>query len=94
MSSFEDLFKIISENRIFGFGKLAIYDTALRIGYFLRLYPEQIYLHAGTSKGAKKLGIKINKRKKIEISELPKEFHKLNASEIEDILCIFKDRFQ
>src|SRR5256885_15817936 len=35
-----------------GLGPLYIYDTALRIGYRLRLLPQRAYLHAGTRAGA------------------------------------------
>ena len=38
------------------FGKLAVYDTACRLGVYLKLAPEVVYLHAGTAKGAKALG--------------------------------------
>lgn len=38
-----------------GVGELAVYDTALRIGWKLGKHPERIYLHAGTKSGARKL---------------------------------------
>lgn len=43
---------------VVGIGELTEYDIALRIGVCLGIYPEKVYLHAGTRKGAKKLGIK------------------------------------
>jgi len=73
-----------------GIGELYIYDTSLRIGAWLKLFPEKIYLHAGTREGARALGIS-RKAKTIEPGSLPIEFQKLEPYEIEDVLCIFKD---
>jgi hypothetical protein len=79
--------------QIHGIGDLYIYDTSFRIGAFRRLFPEYIYLHAGTKDGAKKMGIETKNRTKLSKSELPKEFKFTKAHEIEDILCIYKDYF-
>jgi hypothetical protein len=53
--SFGDLLKLIElyTADICGFGKLAVYDTACRIGVYLGLSPEVVYLHAGTTESAK-----------------------------------------
>ena len=42
-----------------GIGELYIYDTALRLGAFLNLEPEHVYLHAGTRAGARALGFSL-----------------------------------
>ena len=76
-----------------GIGELYVYDAALRIGAFLKLYPEKVYLHAGTRTGAKRLKIKKSNKDWIELDELPKEFQELPMNEVEDILCIYKDDF-
>jgi hypothetical protein len=34
-----------------------MYDTALRIGAKLKLFPTKVYLHAGTRLGARALGL-------------------------------------
>lgn len=94
--TFKELHKKTCEigNNEPGIGKLTCYDTATRIGYKLCLYPEYVYLHAGTKDGAKKL-LKSNYVNKLTIpkSFFPKEFEGLSCDEIEDILCIFKNRF-
>jgi len=93
--SFEELFGIIEFNKPQGVGDLTCYDAALRIGARINLYPEKIYLHTGTRRGAEKiLGKKVN-RKFILQSDLPELFQNENISnaEIEEILCIYKDRF-
>lgn len=90
--SFEELFEIINKSilKIVGIGELMVYDTALRVGAFLGLHPEKVYLHRGAKQGAKSLGIGKGKRA-VEVSEFPKEFHGLRAYEIEDCLCIYKE---
>jgi hypothetical protein len=91
-SSFDDLHSLIKMKigNIFGVGELMIYDTSFRIGSYLNLEPNVIYLHAGTRKGAEYLGIKNRKIKFIHKRQLPIEFNKLRPYEIEDVLCIYK----
>jgi hypothetical protein len=79
--------KIIGD--IVGIGELTVYDTALRIGAYLALEPELIYLHAGVRHGVKALGL-YHRLQTLKKSELPKEFHELKPHEIEDCLCIYK----
>ena len=49
--TFEELHNILSVNRVFGIGDLTVYDTTLRLSQYLNLFPEYIYIHAGTKKG-------------------------------------------
>jgi hypothetical protein len=91
---FDGLFSLIDValQPIPGLGELYVYDTALRIGSKLNLFPEKVYLHAGTRRGARALGL--NARVQVvEIKDLPSEFQVLEPHEIEDVLCIFKDKF-
>jgi hypothetical protein len=67
-----------------------VYDTALRIGAYLHLKPELVYLHAGTRIGARNLGFD-SSAEFIATRNFPDEFRCLSASEIEDVLCIYKD---
>lgn len=76
-----------------GIGPLTVYDTANRLGGKLKLEPRRVYLHAGTSAGARALGIPIEQAT-VEMSALPKEFWRLRPREVEDALCIFKDRLR
>jgi hypothetical protein len=88
--TFEELHSILSEvgNGLHGIGPLTIYDTATRIGAFLELEPDRVYLHAGTRDGARALGLV--QRDSLSPSNLPKPFRRLSPSEIEDCLCIYK----
>ncbi|HME68350.1 MAG TPA: hypothetical protein VKM54_00560 [Myxococcota bacterium] len=72
-----------------GVGELTIYDTALRIGAKLELYPSSVYLHRGTRDGARALGLDW-RADRIEVGERPRELRALEPYEIEDCLCIFK----
>ena len=73
-------------NRI---GELAVYDIACRIGAYLGLTPDLVYLHAGTRQGARALALRDNPIRK---QDLPRAFQVLSPAEIEDCLCIYKNQ--
>jgi hypothetical protein len=77
---------------ILRFGDLAIYDTSLRLGSHLNLWPEVVYLHAGTKKGRKALGV-ATEGGIVEMEMLPKPIRALEPYQAEDFLCIFKEAF-
>ncbi len=94
-SGFDELHESIRRelkvrNRVFGAGELYIYDTAFRIGISRGLYPEKVYLHAGTRDGATALGI-YNGKDVLEMSELPEELKRLKPYQVEDFLCLKKE---
>ena len=95
VQSFDDLISHVVSCRIKGISDLTIYDTAQRIGGFLKKYPDKVYLHRGTRIGAEILLGKI-KGNSIAVNQLPEPFqtNNLTAAEIEDILCIYKDRLR
>jgi hypothetical protein len=74
-----------------GLGEMYIYDAALRMGAYLRLYPFYIYLHRGTRVGAKALGLVVN-RPYLERTELPKDLQVLSADNIETFLCMYRNQ--
>ena len=59
VKNFASLISLVADavDGVRGLGELWRYDTALRIGAFLHLEPEVVYLHAGTRVGARALGI-------------------------------------
>lgn len=89
--SFKELFEVLDNQsrKFWRNGELTVYDTALRIGAYLRREPTEVFLHRGTRKGAKALGFD-SKRRSIRPRELPKEFRLLKPREIEDCLCIYR----
>lgn len=92
-NSFHDLYRWVESvgNRVNGIGPTTTYDVARRLGVWMGLVPEMVYLHAGTGKGAKKLGIT---GKVAPLSAFPKEIQGLGATHAENFLCIYKDRIQ
>jgi hypothetical protein len=92
---FDELFRIIraAVKPIPGIGELYVYDTAFRIGAKLNLFPKKVYLHAGTRRGVRALGLD-HSADTIKVSALPKELRTLEPHELEDILCIFKDELK
>jgi hypothetical protein len=76
---------------IHGIGPLTVYDTATRIGAYLRLHPDRVFLHAGTRDGAKALGVSRG-RTSVPISDLPAAFHQLTPAQAEDCLCIYEQQ--
>jgi hypothetical protein len=83
---------LLKESRnLWKHGELIVYDTALRIGAYHSLEPNEVYLHRGTREGAKALGFN-GGRKTIAVPEFPEEFRQLTPREIEDCLCIYADR--
>jgi hypothetical protein len=92
--SFDELVTLVEDctAHIYRFGILAVYDTTLRLGAFLGLWPEVVYLHAGTKKGCKALGVAA-KGGKVKLSVLPLPIRTMEPYQAEDFLCIFKDEF-
>lgn len=93
--TFENLFQLIGRatRLIHGVGPLLVYDTAHRLGAYLKLRPEVVYLHAGTRTGARALGLN-HAAPKLPRSAFPKAFWRLLPEQIEDCLCIYKQQLQ
>jgi hypothetical protein len=91
LKTFDELYNLVSSIKISGIGALTIYDTANRIGKYLGIEPEYIYIHAGTKAGLEKL-IGHTKLQKINKQDLPEPLKNsdLTPAELEDVLCIYK----
>ena len=88
---FEDLHPWISGHcaTVKGAGELLAYDVAFRLGLYLGFEPNLVYLHAGTRVGARKLGVR---GKAVPLSELPAPLQALRPWQVEDFLCLYRDR--
>jgi hypothetical protein len=99
-ATFDALLKIIASCAVPGFGKVAIYDTAYRLGMRLSLHPTVVYLHAGTLEGAQALNQNFARnrldlsRGVLQMSELPLPLQQLSSAEVEDFLCVYKRYLQ
>jgi hypothetical protein len=93
--NFDSLHELIKSKLQIPFaGELYWYDTSFRIGISRGVYPQKIYLHAGTRKGAIALGMYEKGKEVLEKSELVEkypEFAKMKPHQIEDFLCIKND---
>lgn len=91
--SFDELHRAVRDwiGDLHGIGELAVYDIACRIGAFLGLRPELVYLHAGTREGARALELRGATVRK---ADLPRAFLRLSPAQIEDCLCIYKADIQ
>ena len=95
-SDFEDLYDEVNKaiGRTSGIGRTMLYDITRMIGYFHSIYPDKyVYLHAGAKKGAKKVLRKQRLPYKLDTRVFANDFPKEDSMYIEDILCIFKDKF-
>jgi hypothetical protein len=92
VGSFDDLFDLLWSVRVRRVGRLAVYDTAVRIGWHLGLEPEAVYVHAGAAKGARELDLP-TAGGLVERRDLPPSLRRLASDEVEDCLCIYKSRF-
>lgn len=104
-NDFDSIYKVIFDAKIKGIGELSVYDISFRLGKMAGVYPDKVYLHAGTRKGAVNLGIITanDKSKYIDsifdknendyIERIYVELRQLEPYEIEDYLCRDKDYF-
>ena len=96
--TFDEIFQIVTECKVKGFGELSIYDTSMRIASHLNIEPDKVYLHAGARKGMEILEVKgyfeqgSSKMKFIEIRDMPIQMQQLKAAETEHLLCSMKDK--
>jgi len=93
--SFNELHALILEvlEDISGIGELYCYDTALRIGAKRKVRPRTVLLHAGTRVGAS-VFTDTHGKDRLTGKDLPPELRRLPPEQVEDILCIYKDRIE
>lgn len=93
--TFDHLFEMAENEsrKLWGIGELCVYDTALRIGTYLGLEPNEVFLHAGTRDAARALGLD-GVRRAVPLVDLPNALRQLKPREIEDCLCIYKDQLK
>lgn len=91
----------LEEIRPHGIGPVTTYDVAVRVGAFLKLEPESLYLHAGVRQGWLALcpvePFGYARRwvgfKRIARSDWPTELQSWKADELEDFLCTYRQMF-
>ena len=87
---FDQLFDTLELLKIWGIGPVTHYDVATRIGAWLKLEPEQLYLHAGVLDGWKLLYGKGQWPFRVKRDFWPEELRVLPADQVEDLLCAYR----
>lgn len=92
--NFHDLYKKVKRvlKDVNGIDDVYIYDIAVRIGSYLGLEPERIYLHSGVAVGAAKLGL-IEFPESLEYNQMPEALKAMTPDMIEDFLCCMRKVF-
>lgn len=90
--NFEDLIQQVDAavRDLPGIGVLYVYDVAQRLGAWLKLKPQRVYLHAGTRQGARALGLSA-RSKSLALVDLPPTLRRMSPSLLEDFFCICKE---
>ena len=93
---FDGIYKIVSDavTATDGVGEMYAYDVALRIGANLRFKPKTVYLQRGVRTGAENLLGRKLKKQILESSVFHAGLRRLTPMEIEDFLCIYKERLK
>lgn len=94
--NFDEIYELFKKHRTYGIGNLTVYDVSLGVSQNYGIYPEFVYLHAGTKIGAlnAKLIKKYARRDKLTPDEITVKLKWLKDIEpylIEDFLCICKN---
>ena len=79
---------------IFGVNEMYVYDAAKRMGAYLGLKANKVYLHAGVRKGVEALGLDVKGRPWVEFDDLPRALRELSVDHLENFLCIYRKHFR
>jgi hypothetical protein len=93
-TNYDDLLSIVEKKLrgIEGLGNMYIHSTARRIGVYMRLHPQRVYLNSGgTREGARALKLAYTKPY-VNMVSLPRELRKLQPRQVEDFLNLYKTR--
>lgn len=92
---FDLLHDLIDEIKPFGIGPVTVYDVAVRVGAYLGIDPQSVYMHAGVRLGYEALfGAGSSKGiERVPLSRFPEPFCYMEADDIEDILCTYREIF-
>ncbi len=93
---FDEIYAIIDATKNQYITEITVYDVAQRIGAYMNIFPEKIYLQSGTRTGAENLLGNLGDKKYLLREELPSPFQRpdFTLEDIEDILFQYKDEFE
>jgi hypothetical protein len=93
VSNFKSLYLLIDHNKISGIGDLTVYDTALRIGFYLKVYPTKLFVQAGSKIGYMRLVNVSHVSNPVDNGCIPECLRKVKKYHLENFLCIYKECF-
>jgi hypothetical protein len=97
-NDFDQLYRIIDKHKPDGIGPVTTYDVATRIGAYLGLNPKHVYIKAGTRTGLLELMRHYPWTWKVTYKMPLRSFpppmrSRMNADQIEDFLCSYRETF-
>lgn len=110
LTDFDAFHDGIDEIKPYGIGPVTVYDTAIRVGAYLGIEPDSVYMHAGVRQGMRALGDALLRRgamkgrgaflaraakgDKVRLKKFPPPLNRLKADDVEDILCTYREVFE
>ena len=93
--TFEELLSITEcvAGEIWKDAELTIYDTTQRLATYVGIEPRYIYLHAGTRRGARELGLAASSNF-LRLEDFPIALRRLRPYELENLLCTGREAFR
>ncbi len=94
--TFDEIYTIIKNTSQAGINEVTVFDTAFRIGSYLNLFPDKIYLTSGTRIGAEHLLGKLDDKNTLLPTDFPSPFQRedLSTADIEDILYVCRNELE
>jgi hypothetical protein len=93
---FDEIYSIVNDTKNEYITEITVYDVAQRIGAYMNIFPDKIYLQSGTRTGAENLLGHLGDKKYLFREDLPSPFQRPDATleDIEDMLFQYKDEFE
>lgn len=103
---FDALHDLFDTIKPYGIGPVTVYDVAVRIGAYLKVEPQSVYMHAGVRQGCRALAEALGRRHgashldgewrtdRVALPRFPAPLDRMNADDVEDILCTYREVFE
>lgn len=94
--SFDAIYDTVKNLNQPNINEITIFDTAFRIGSYLNLFPDKIYLTSGTRIGAEHLLGKLDDKNTLLPTDFPSPFQRkdLLIADIEDLLYVCRNELE
>ena len=94
--NFDEIYEIVKNTNQPNINEITVFDTAFRIGNYLNLFPDKIYLTSGTRIGAEHLLGKLDDKNTLLPTDFPSPFQRqdLSIADIEDLLYVCRNELE